>query len=241
MISVQKADDRGVTDLGWLDSRHTFSFGHGQTAQSAPHPEGFSVLRVINDDTVAPGQGFGEHPHRDMEIISYIAGGAIAHKDSMGTVQTLEAGGVQRMSAGKGVFHSEFNPKDDEPLRLFQIWIFPREKSTTPSYEEKVFTREQKLNTLLPLVVSDQAPVDGALTMGQDASMLAGILDPGHRVTHEMGQSRSAWVHVIRGNATVNGQTLTPGDGAAVTDEASLSIEASDSETEVLVFDLPAA
>jgi len=240
MIQVQKAEDRGATDIGWLDSRHTFSFGHGETAGSAPYPEGFSVLRVINDDKVAPAKGFAEHPHRDMEIISYIAEGQIAHKDSMGTVQTLPAGGVQRMSAGKGVFHSEYNPSEDEALHLFQIWIFPREKSTMPSYDEKMFSREDKLNTLRPLVVSDAQPVEGALTMGQDASIYAGILEPGKAVSHGLAAGRSAWVHVIRGKASINGETLTTGDGAAISSENAIDISADGEETEVLVFDLPA-
>jgi redox-sensitive bicupin YhaK (pirin superfamily) len=238
MLKLRKAGERGRADHGWLDSHHTFSFADYYD----PAHMGFRALRVINDDTVAAGRGFGSHPHRDMEIISYVLEGALAHKDSMGTGSTIEPGDVQRMSAGTGVVHSEFNASKSQPVHFLQIWLLPRERGMQPGYEQKRFTAEDKAGKLR-LVVSPDGR-DGSITAHTEAEIYAGVFDRGQRAEHVIGGSRSvasdarhAWVHVATGKARVNGQDLNAGDGLALTDETTVAIEGID-HAEVLLFDL---
>jgi hypothetical protein len=231
MITRRPADQRGHADHGWLDSFHTFSFADYYD----PKHMGFRALRVINEDRVAPGRGFGTHGHRDMEIISYVLGGALAHKDSMGTGSTIVPGDVQRMSAGTGVLHSEFNHSKTEPVHFFQIWILPERAGLAPSYEQKTF-RDEDRRGRLRLVAGKDGAKDGVVTVHQDMALYAGLLEPGERVTHAVARGH-AWVQVARGAITLNGQALTAGDGAAVSGEKELVIEATQS-AELLVFDL---
>jgi quercetin 2,3-dioxygenase len=231
MIVKRPAEERGRADFGWLDSRHTFSFGEYYD----PRHMGFRALRVINEDRVKPGYGFPTHPHRDMEIISYVLEGALAHRDSMGTGSVIRPGDVQRMSAGTGVLHSEMNPSPTEPVHFLQIWLMPAERGITPSYEEKRFDAAEKQGRLR-LVASRDAR-DGALAIHQDVDLYAGILEHGESARLEMRPGRHAWLQVARGAVTVNGEALNQGDGAAVSDEAALELAATDN-AEVLVFDL---
>lgn len=232
MITRRPADERGHANHGWLDTYHTFSFARYYD----PEHMGYKTLRVINDDTVAPGQGFGTHPHDNMEIITYVVDGALEHKDSMGTGSVLRHGDVQRMSAGTGVTHSEFNHNDDESLRLLQIWIVPAERGLTPGYEEKYFDPDDKRGRLQLLVSPDGR--DGALSIHQDASLYASILARGERVEHALDPARGAWVQVVRGDVTVNGLALGRGDGAAIDGEGTIAIEGAGDEAELLLFDL---
>lgn len=231
MIVVRKAGDRGVAEHGWLSSRHTWSFADYYD----PKQMGFRSLRVINEDRVTPGMGFGTHPHRDMEIISYVIEGAIAHKDSMGTGAVLRPGEVQRMTAGTGVTHSEFNPSKDEPLHFLQIWILPAEKGLVPSYEQKEFAAAER-RAKLRLVASPDA-ADGSVTIHQDARLYASLLEPGESVTHALAPGRHAWVQIVKGRVALGTHDLGPGDGAAVSDEQALVLRATTS-SELLVFDL---
>jgi redox-sensitive bicupin YhaK (pirin superfamily) len=231
MIRIRRAHERGHADHGWLDTNHTFSFA----SYYDPHYMGFRSLRVINDDTVAPGAGFGTHGHRDMEIISYVLSGALEHKDSMGTGSVLRPGDVQRMSAGTGVRHSEFNGSRSEPVHFLQIWIEPEAEGIAPGYEEKRFVDDEKRNRLR--LVASRDGRDGSLTIHQDASVYATVLDTGREVTHAIEPDRHVWVHVARGTALLNGQLLGAGDGAAVSDEASVSL-LGEQGAEVLLFDL---
>ena len=232
MLQVRKSGDRGVADHGWLQSRHTFSFGHYQDAQQT----GFGPLLVINEDRVAPGQGFGTHGHRDMEIISYVLDGALEHKDSMGTGSVLHYGDVQRMSAGTGVRHSEFNSSPSEALHFLQIWIEPDVKGIPPGYEEKHFTPASKQGQLRLIASSDGR--DGTVLIHQDACIYAGLLGPKDAVSHALAAGRTSYVHVIRGAITVNGIALSTGDAMKISDESLVSL--SDAEAaEVLLFDLP--
>jgi redox-sensitive bicupin YhaK (pirin superfamily) len=230
MISVRKANDRGHAQHGWLDSFHTFSFADYHD----PNQMGFGALRVINEDRVQAGAGFPTHGHRDMEIISYVLDGAIAHKDSMGTGAVLRPGEVQRMSAGTGVTHSEFNASKTEGLHFLQIWIQPDVRAIAPTYEQKMFGDERKGK--LRLVVSPDGR-DGSLTIRQDATMYAALLTKGETVEHSLGRGRRAWVQVARGEATLNGTKLAQGDGAAITNETALALTAT-SDAEVILFDL---
>lgn len=232
MITVRLADERGKSDLGWLDSRHTFSFAEYYD----PHQLGFSALRVINDDRVAPGRGFGTHPHRDMEIISYVLEGAIEHKDSLGTGSTILPGDVQRMTAGTGVRHSEFNPSKTEPVHFLQIWILPEKTGLAPSYEQRTFPPDETKGKLR-LVASRQGR-DGSVTVHQDVQLFAGKLAKGERASVDLSPGRKAWVQVASGAVSVNEHRLGEGDGAAVEREKQLEIVAS-GPSEVLVFDLP--
>src|SRR5581483_9376449 len=195
-------------------------------------------LRVINEDRVAPGYGFGTHPHRDMEIITYVLEGALAHKDSMGTGSTIVPGEVQRMSAGTGVQHSEFNHSKSEEVHLYQIWIFPEKRGLEPSYEQKFFSDDEKLNKLR--VIASPEAENGAVKIHKDAKLLATILEDGKTVTHELGSGRYAWVQVARGAVNVNGKELKAGDGAAISDEAKVTLTGTSGEkkAEVLLFDL---
>jgi redox-sensitive bicupin YhaK (pirin superfamily) len=231
MLTLRRANDRGHADHGWLDSHHTFSFADYYD----PAHMGFRALRVINDDTVAPGRGFGSHPHRDMEIISYVLDGALAHKDSMGTGSTIEPGDVQRMSAGTGVVHSEFNASKSEPVHFLQIWLLPSERNAKPGYEQKRFSTEEKAGKLR-LVASPDGR-DGSITVHTEAEVYAGVFDRGQRAEHAVASGRHAWVHVARGTARVNGQEMTAGDGLAISDETSVAIEGVD-RAEILLFDL---
>jgi redox-sensitive bicupin YhaK (pirin superfamily) len=233
MINFRKAADRFHTRIGWLDSRHTFSFADHY------HPEhmGFSALRVINDDVIAPGQGFGSHPHRDMEIFTYVLEGALQHKDSLGTGSVIRPGDVQRMSAGTGVVHSEFNASREEPVHLLQIWIVPEKRGIDPSYEQKSFPLQERKGRLRLLASRDGR--EGTVTLHQDAAVYGGVLDKGEPVSFELKPSRQAWVHLARGSLSLNGQALGPGDGAAVSGERKLELVGQGGPAEVLVFDLP--
>jgi hypothetical protein len=233
MITIRPANERGHANHGWLDTYHTFSFADYYDPQNVH----FRSLRVINEDRVEPGYGFGTHPHNDMEIITYVLEGALAHKDSMGNGSAIVPGEVQRMSAGTGVLHSEFNHSKDEPVHLYQIWIFPEKKDIEPSYEQKFFADEEKLNRLR--VVASPTAEEGAVKIHQDAKLLATLLEEGQSVSYEMGKGRSAWIQVARGSIDVNGRSLNAGDGAAISDEQNVTLTGTaDKRAEVLLFDL---
>ncbi len=231
MIDVIQAESRGSADHGWLKAKHTFSFADYYD----PARIQFGHLRVINEDRVAPGQGFGTHPHRDMEIITYIIDGAVEHKDSMGNGTVINAGEIQRMTAGTGVLHSEFNPSDDEELHLLQIWIFPEKTGLEPGYEQTRFPRDEKLNRLR--LVGSPDGRDGSLTIHQDVNLYASVLQDGQTVTHPVGTGRKLFIQVIRGDIDVNGQPLGTGDGAQLEDVAAVSITSS-GESDFLLFDM---
>lgn len=231
MITVRKSAARGLGDHGWLKSHHTFSFANYYD----PRQMGFRTLRVINEDTVAPGRGFGAHQHENMEIISIVMEGALAHKDSTGGDGVLRRGEVQRMSAGTGVVHSEFNGSDSEPVHFFQIWIMPERGGIVPGYEQKMFPDDERRGKLR-LVVAPGGE-NGALNIHQDARVYASILDDGQRVEHSIADGRGAWLQVARGSVTVNGTALDVGDGAAIENESTLAIEATEA-SELLLFDL---
>jgi quercetin 2,3-dioxygenase len=231
MITVRKAEERGVTKLDWLDSRHTFSFGE----YFDPKENGFSVLRVINDDRVAPGSGFGTHPHRDMEIITYVLDGAVEHCDSLGTRSVIPAGDVQRMTAGTGIMHSEFNPSPTEPLHFLQIWIIPGRLGLKPGYEQKSIGDRTKGK--LSLVASPKGG-DGALTINQDVELYVGTIGGGKSLEKEIEKSRKTYLHVARGKLSLNGTDLVEGDGAKIVDTQQLKFSAGE-DAEVLLFDLP--
>ena len=231
MIVLRKARDRGHANHGWLDSYHTFSFADYYD----PREMGWGALRVINEDRVSPGRGFGTHPHRDMEIISYVLEGALAHKDSMGTGSVIRPGEVQRMSAGTGVLHSEFNQSPRDPVHFLQIWIEPNERGIAPSYEQKNFADGEKRGRLRLIASPDGA--QGSVKIHQDARVYAAILDDAETVTHALAQNRKAYVHVARGTVYLNGAALSTGDGAKIEGERELNL--SDAKAaEVLVFDL---
>jgi len=229
MIAIRKSHERGHANHGWLDTNHTFSFA----SYYDPKNMGFRALRVINEDRVSPGRGFGSHPHQDMEILTYVLSGALAHKDSMGNVETLHANELQRISAGSGIVHSEYNASPSEPVHFLQIWIEPDEHGIRPAYEQVSLTEEQKRGKLLPV-----AGEGGLLQIHQDARVLIGVADAGQTLTYELTPGRAAWVHVVRGEALVNGKALSTSDAAAVTEESSLSIQGLNGRAEVLVFDL---
>jgi redox-sensitive bicupin YhaK (pirin superfamily) len=231
MIQVRKAGERGHFDHGWLDTSHTFSFGDYYD----PNHMGFRSLRVINDDRVQPGRGFGIHPHRDMEIVTYVLEGELAHKDSMGNRSTLRAGELQRMTAGTGVLHSEFNPSSKEWVHLYQIWLLPDRRGLEPSYQELALGDERQ-NGRWRLVASPDG-ADGSLTIHQDARLYLTSLAPGQAVEHRLAAGRAAWLQVTRGSVRVHGNDLTAGDGVAVTDEEALTVQGLDA-SEVLLFDL---
>lgn len=232
MLTLRPGHERGHADHGWLNTYHSFSFADYYD----PRHMGFSLLRVINEDFVAPGQGFGTHPHRDMEIVTLILDGVLEHKDSMGNVAQIHPGEVQRMSAGTGVTHSEYNPSPMAPVHLMQIWIETGKKGIAPSYEQKAFSLDEKLNQLL-LVASPDGR-DGSVTLHTDANLYQSVLKDGGRVAHTVSPGRRAYVHVAKGQATLNGQPLGAGDGARVENEAEIVLAAA-SSAEVLVFDLP--
>jgi quercetin 2,3-dioxygenase len=231
-IMTRPAKERGHADHGWLDTWHTFSFSDYYD----PRFMGFRVLRVINEDFVAPGQGFPTHGHRDMEIITYVLQGALEHRDSLGTGSVIRPGEVQRMSAGTGVRHSEANPSATEPVHLLQIWIEPSVTGIRPSYEQKAFGDEDKRGRLRLVASPDGA--EGSVTIHQDARVYATVLDSERPVVHTLRPGRHAWVHVARGALTLNGERLAAGDGAAASKEPSLTLVGAP-DAEALVFDLP--
>jgi quercetin 2,3-dioxygenase len=231
MITVRKSAERGVTKIDWLDSRHSFSFGDYYD----PRQMGFGPLRVINEDFVRAGEGFGMHPHRDMEIITYIVSGALEHRDSLGTGSVIRPGDVQRMTAGTGIRHSEFNPSAEEPVHLLQIWILPERKNLEPSYEERAFSDAERQGKLRLIAARDGR--DGAVTIHQDADVYASLLDSGQQVVHELADGRTAWLQLIKGELKLNNTQLEAGDGAAVTAESRLQITARQS-AEFLLFDM---
>ncbi len=231
MITLRKAADRFHTRIDWLDSWHTFSFADHYD----PNHMGFRSLRVINDDTVQPGQGFGAHPHRDMEILSYVLEGGLAHRDSSGGGGVIRPGDVQRMSAGSGVVHSEFNASREEPVHFLQIWLVPEQRGIDPGYEQKSFPAAARSGKLRVLASRDGR--DGSVRIHQDATVYGTLLGSGERVTYELRPGRHAWVHVARGSAELNGTKLVAGDGAAVSDERAIALRGVDA-AEVLLFDL---
>ena len=231
MIQVLPSSERFHTDAGWLDSRHSFSFAEHYDPQRL----GFGSLRVINDDRVEPARGFGAHSHRDMEIVTYVLSGELAHKDSMGTGSVIRPGEVQRMTAGTGVVHSEMNASRTAPVHFLQIWIVPDRTGHQPGYEQKAFSEDDRRGKLRLLASRDGR--EGSVTLHQDASVYAALLEPGERVSHQLGQGRHSWVQVARGSVELNGQTLREGDGAAISDEQRLDLTGRDS-SEVLLFDL---
>jgi redox-sensitive bicupin YhaK (pirin superfamily) len=231
MIHRRPAEERGRTHLGWLDGRHSFSFGDYHDAEFM----GYRALRVLNDDRVAPGGGFDPHPHRDMEIVTYMLEGALEHQDSMGNGSVIRPGEIQRMSAGKGVVHSERNASKTKPVHLLQIWLLPRVRGKNPSYEQKTLA-EKDLADRLHLAASGH-PGKGAVTIDQDADLWIGRLAPGAVVRHTFAAGRSGWVQVARGSVEVNGVALAEGDGAAVADEREIAVTGK-TAAEVLVFDL---
>lgn len=233
MIQVRKSNERGHADHGWLNTYHTFSFADYYD----PKHMGFRSLRVINEDRVAPGRGFGAHGHRDMEILSYVLAGSLGHKDSMGHQEVLGPNEIQRMSAGTGVIHSEFNASQTEPVHFMQIWIQPATTGTPSSYEQIRFSPGEKKGRL-KLLAGPQGG-DGVARINQDAKMFVADLSNGDRIDYELGTDRYAWLHVIRGSATVNDTTLKTGDAAAVSAEKSLTVTGTNGEpTEILLFDL---
>lgn len=232
MLQIRKSEDRGPAEHGWLSSRHSFSFADYRD----PAHMGFGPLRVINEDRVKPGQGFGTHGHQDMEIISYVLDGALEHKDSLGTGSVIHYGDVQRMSAGSGVRHSEFNHSKDEPVHFLQIWIMPDKQGIAPSYEEKHFTPESKRGNLR-LIASDDGR-EGSVLVHQDVAVFASIVDGDDRLSHELAPGRIAYLHVIRGELSVNGMALRGGDALKISDENEMLIDNA-RDAEFLLFDLP--
>ena len=231
MITLRPSGERMQTNIGWLNSRHTFSFGE----HIDPRFMGYRALRVINEDRVAPGQGFGTHPHRDMEIISYVLDGALRHEDSLGTGSIINVGDVQRMSAGTGVLHSERNASDSEPAHFLQIWLLPERTRIPPSYEQRTFPLSNRQGRLTLIASRDSR--DGSIQVHQDVDLYSAILGHGESVRHALAAGRHAWVQVARGDVRLNGTTLSAGDGAAVTAEPELSLAAA-TDAEVLLFDL---
>lgn len=230
MITIRKSNERGHANHGWLDSYHTFSFASYQD----PNFMGFRSLRVINEDWVIPGAGFGTHGHRDMEIITYVLEGAVEHKDSIGNGSIIQPGEVQKMSAGTGILHSEFNPSDTEPVHLLQIWIIPDKKGIQPSYEQQKFNLEA--NGKLQLIAAPEGK-NGVVTLQQDVNLYAGRLEKGDRISYNLAANRHIWLQVARGQVNLNGTTLEAGDGAAISEETELNL-AAENNAEILLFDL---
>ncbi|MGK3959630.1 pirin family protein [Sorangium sp. So ce118] len=230
-MQIRRSSERGYADHGWLRSFHTFSFADYQD----PDHMGFRALRVINDDYVAPGRGFGTHGHQNMEIVTYVLEGELEHKDSMGNGSTIRPGEVQRMSAGTGVYHSEINASKSSVTHLLQIWILPDRRGYTPSYEQKAFSEEERRGKLR--LVASQDGRDGSVTVHQDVSLFVGLLGHGQEARYELAQGRNAWVHVARGSVELNGTLLEAGDAAAITAGGALRLVGKD-PGEVLLFDL---
>ena len=233
-MHIRRAGERGRANLGWLDSRHTFSFGHYYD----PEHMGFGPVRVINDDRVAPGGGFPPHPHSDMEILTYVLDGALEHRDSLGTGSVIRPGDIQRMSAGRGIRHSEFNASKTESVHFLQIWVLPESTGLAPSYEQKSFAEEEKLATLRLVASGDGR--SGSVTLHRDLDLYTAVLSANVRVTHELPAGRGAWVHVARGNVTLNGTPLEAGDGAGIAKAGTVELEGGAATAEVLLFDFAA-
>lgn len=232
MLQIRKSEERGHANHGWLDTNYTFSFSDYYD----PNYMGFRHLRVINEDYIAGGMGFGTHPHNNMEIITYIIEGALEHKDSMGTGSVIHAGDVQRMSAGHGVTHSEFNHLKDKDTHLLQIWLLPEKRNIEPSYEEKNFDQKAKLNNLL--LIASKNGKDNSLHINQDVNLYASILEKNHELTFESDVTRNTWIQMVKGSLTLNKDfTLNQGDGVAISNEAKLNLVA-ESDCEFLLFDL---
>jgi hypothetical protein len=231
MLTIRKAEDRGHANHGWLNTYHTFSFAN----YYEPKHMGFRALRVINEDRVSPGNGFGTHGHRDMEIITYVLEGALEHKDSIGTGSVIQPGEVQRMSAGTGILHSEFNHSKTESVHFLQIWLLPEKEGLPPSYEQRNFSPAKTPGKLHLVAARDGR--DAAVTVHQDVDLYAAVLEPGDRVSHSLQPQRHAWVQVARGAITLNGLSLDKGDGAAISEETDIVIEAT-TDAEILLFDL---
>ncbi len=230
-LVLRRSEERGKANFGWLDSKHSFSFGHYHD----PKHMGFGALRVINQDRVAPAGGFPTHPHSDMEIISYVLDGALEHKDSIGTGSVIRPGDIQRMSAGSGVRHSEFNASKTEPVHFLQIWIIPEKKGLKPSYEQKTFGVDEKRGQLR--LIGSRDGREGSITIHQDVDLYASVLKAGETVTHSIPEGRGAWVQVARGGVNVNGTALKAGDGLSISEGGTLTIEGT-GDGEVLLFDL---
>lgn len=232
MLTIRKAAERGTSRFSWLNSKHTFSFG----GYMDPQHMGFGDLRVINDDQVTPGAGFGTHGHRDMEIISYVLEGELGHRDSMGTGSVIRPGDVQRMTAGTGVTHSEMNASDTNPVHFLQIWILPEEKGLEPGYEQKHFAPSERQDQWR--LLGSQDGREGSITIHQDVSLYTTTLSANTALSYDLAAGRKAWVQVTRGTAQINGETLQEGDGAAISDLSQIDVSTTVEETEILLFDL---
>ncbi len=235
MLTIRTSQARGAANFGWLESRHTFSFG----SYYDPEQMGFSSLRVINEDKVMPGKGFGTHGHRDMEIITYVLEGALEHKDSIGNGSVIRPGDVQRMSAGTGIFHSEFNASPSDPVHFLQIWILPEKTDIAPGYEQAHFSLADKQGKLR--LVGSRDGRDGSVVIHQDVNLYAASLNHQDRIQQAIAPERSIWVQVARGAVQVNGHNLTAGDGAAIAQESMLTLMGQSDDAEILVFDLLAS
>lgn len=233
MITVRPSHERGVANLGWLDSRHTFSFGH----YFDPQHMGLGPLRVINEDRVRPGAGFDTHGHRDMEIISYVLEGALEHRDTIGTGSVIRPGDVQVMSAGSGIRHSEFNHSKQEPVHFLQIWVLPDREGISPRYDQKTFSEVEKRGRLRLIGSSDGR--DDSIVIHQDVEIFAALLNRSEAVTRALAAGRKGWVQVVRGAGEVNGKAVRAGDGVALEGEADLNVTSAADDSEFLVFDLP--
>jgi redox-sensitive bicupin YhaK (pirin superfamily) len=231
MFEVIRSDTRGAADHGWLKAKHTFSFGDYHN----PAMMGFGPLRIINEDRIEPSQGFGTHPHKDMEIVTYIIRGALAHKDSMGNGSVIEAGDVQRMTAGTGVFHSEFNHSEEDKVHLLQMWILPRENSLPPGYEQQHYSREDKLNQWRLVASSDGR--DSSMTVHQAIDLYASVLGAGNELLHEFPAGHSGYLQIVSGSVSANDETLEAGDGVAIRELDSLTVQAT-SGAEMILFDM---
>jgi quercetin 2,3-dioxygenase len=234
MITLRSAQDRGIADFGWLQSQHTFSFGQYQD----PNQMGFATLRVINEDRVAPGKGFNTHGHQDMEIVTYVLEGALEHRDSLGNGSVILPGDVQRMSAGAGIQHSEFNSSQSEPVHFLQIWILPGETGIAPSYEQKNFTQAEKLGQLKLLGSPDGR--EGSIAIHQDVNFYGAVLQAGEAINYDFAPGRVAWLQVAKGSVKLNDRSLMSGDGAAIAQETAIALQGLASNTEVLLFDMAA-
>ncbi len=231
MISIRRSEERGGGNYGWLDTKHSFSFDQYYD----PRFMGFRSLRVINEDVVAPATGFPTHPHRDMEIITYILEGKLEHRDSLGTGSIILPGDGQRMTAGRGIRHSEFNPSQTDPVHLLQIWILPEKHGLEPNYEQKSFAESEKRGKLR--VIASRDGREGSVKINQDAQLYVSLLSPGQEVTHDFAGDRYGWLQVAKGDVEVNGAKLKQGDGAAISEEEKVSIKGT-RDAEVLLFDL---
>ena len=234
MLTIRKANERGLSKFSWLHSQHSFSFG----GYMDPANMGFSDLRVINEDRVVPGAGFGTHSHRDMEIISYVLEGELAHKDSMGTGSVIRPGDLQRMTAGTGVSHSEMNYSPENPVHFLQIWLIPEARGLEPGYEQKHFDPAEQQNQWR--LIGSRDGRKGSVTIHQDVSLYSAKLATGNELNYKLADGRKAWLQVVCGNVQLNGESLAVGDGAAVVDVSNLDLVADSDDTEILLFDLAA-